>query len=442
MADNDDCYRIVQTIPVLSGAVGPSAPTAPALGTAVPTPSGTSAPPALAAPSDPFVTRVQRSGEKLLQRGALTLEEWSAEADNVISSFEREVQAGGAADPARGHAALDALRVVLEGMIEKGDPAHTAAWVDRACLTWWDAMSAHQAVTRAASSQCYRAMAGYVLARNRMRLGDRGGAIRWAALAHLADRIDGHPGRGGADLVLRNGLGVGANVVAALDAAADDALSKANGDWADPRVFPEFCLAAAVDSENGDALVAPTTINTHHLSRPLMKRALKWGLDEPNDPNSKGERLEVISRFLAGTLPGARGERGFNALGFACEHDVVVRVEQGHSLPGGSTSMLVECKNCVYPISASAVGYFLARMKFTGVGLGVIVAKSGITDTGGDDAEKNARGFLLGFCQRENVVCLVVTRKDLEKLVDGSSFDAMLRAKHTEFAFGRKRSFA
>lgn len=442
---NGDGYGILKkVIPPASGSVGPlpgspgSAPPA-----SVPVPSGPPAPSSTAAASDPFVLEIGDAGKKLLTRGELKVEDWSAEADRLLVAIERETRAGGRSDPAKGTAAFTALTEVLEGMIDNGDPAHTAAWVDRACLAWWDAMTAYQIENRAAPSICYRAMAGYILARNRVRMGDRGGAVRWAALAHLADRIDGHPGRGGADLVLRNGLGIGANVVAALDAAADDALAKVKKDWSDPRVSPELCLAAAIDGIEGGALVAPTTIDAHHLARALMRRALTWALDEPKDPNSKGERLEILTRFLGGTIAGARAERSFNALGFSCEHDVVVRLEPGHSLPGGSSAMLVECKNWLDPLGASGVGYFLARMKFTGIGLGLLVAKSGITDTSSlDDAEKNARSFLVGFCQRENIACLVLTRSDLERLIKEASFDQVLREKYTEFTFGRKKSHA
>jgi hypothetical protein len=274
------------------------------------------------------------------------------------------------------------------------------------------------------------------------KVGDIGGAVRWAALAHLADQLAGHPGGGGAQTVLTLGLGLKQDAIDLLDAVAGVALTRVAGDVLDPRGLPEMCLTEAIDHQKGACFVEAARSATHPVSSAFLRRALVWALDEPKDPNSKGQRLEWLTAYLAGTLSGARARKGFNSLGFACEHDVVVTKSHGPALPGGSTAMLIECKNWKDPLGAAHVGYFLGRMKYVGAGLGVLVAKSGITEDPADDDEKNARAFLVGFCQRENVACLVVNRADLERIATDVSFLQLLDAKYEEFTFGRKKSYA
>jgi hypothetical protein len=394
-------------------------------------------------PIDPFTENVKQRGTALLDATRFTLEEWSREADALVKSIHDETKPGGAADPATiGIAPWSALRATVERMMKEGDPAHTSGWIQRACLAWWDAMTSYQAQAGAPMKICYRAMAGYVLARHLFKLGETGGALRWAALAHLADRLGGYQGKGGAETVLTLGLGLAQESVEVLDQAATAALGKAKDNWKDARLFPEMCLTEAINHDRGGCFIAGTRSQSHSLCSPFLHRALPWALDEAQDSHTKGERLEWLTSYLVGTLSGARAQRGFNALGFACEHDVIVSQDPWHALPGGSTSMLIECKNWKYALNVAEVGYFLARMKYVGAGLGVIVAKSGITDAPSDDKEKNARAFLVGFCQRENAVCLVIARSDLERLGDGMSFRELLGAKYEEFTFGRKKSYA
>jgi hypothetical protein len=282
-------------------------------------------------------------------------------------------------------------------------------------------------------------MAGYILSRQADGVGDAAGALRWASLTYLADKLGGHPGVGGAQAILTHGIGLGEAEIGLLDRLADTARSK--GDWKDAGAFPEMCLTMAINDPDGGNLVAASNALEHPVSAPFLNRALVWALDKPQDPDTKGKRLERITAYLTGTLAGARSRIGFNSLDFECEQDVTVNQRSGtrQTLPGGSTSMLVECKNWKDPVRAPEVGYFLARMQFVGVSLGLLVAKSGITGAAADASEKNARSLLRGLCQRENIACLVLTRADLESVVQTRSFRGLLESKYEEFTFGRQR---
>jgi hypothetical protein len=393
-----------------------------------------------------FADEVVVRCNELLDASKLDLAAWFQKANGLLSDVISETSKDGKADPLKvNDAPWRSLRRCTEELMKRGDHAHTTAWIGRVFEEWWDAMTKFQVDTGASISTASRAMAGYDLARHHHHLGNRGAALRWAALAHLADRLGNHPGGGGAEVILTMGLGLSRVTIDLLNNAASTRCGKSENDWSSPYCFPEMCLAYAIDQDDGSPLVESSP-SEHFICRPFLGRLLKWAFEEPRKEEGykKGERLELVTAYLGGTLPGARCRRGFNALGFSCEHDVVVgqRPGQVYTLPGGSNALLIECKNYGKPISVEPVGYFLARLQYTGASLGLLVAKSGISNNKAQGDEANARAFLLGFCQRENIACLVVTREDLEGLLSGGSFRALLDEKYEEFMFGRKKQYA
>jgi hypothetical protein len=330
-----------------------------------------------------------------------------------------------------------ALRPALEALLALGDASHTQAWIEEVCLAWWDQMTEVQARRGLTMQQCHRAMPAYILARHKLRSGDRGGALRWAALAHAADRLALHPGGGGAEVVLKFGLGVPASIVGELETHAAQALKEIGANWKLPAAFPEMVLTKTLTGPGSSALVAPILSSSAHASHPFLANLIPWIDAKGITTEEKGERLEWLVTYLAGTLPGAWAQKGFNAMGFACEHDVVA-VQVGantYGLPGDARAILIECKNWEKEVRSPEVGYFLARMKYVGARLGILVAKSDITGAKDADA-KNALRFLQGFCLRENVVCLVVTGDDLRALAKTGTFAALLDARFRTMTYG------
>jgi hypothetical protein len=377
---------------------------------------------------------VRRRAWALLDGTQWTVEEWFKEANALINDLKIETAAGKRADPStdEGKAWL-ALQPALEHMLANGDASHTRAWVEEVCLAWWDTMTAAQLEHALSPKKCYRAMAAYILARHKLAGGDRGGALRWAALAHAADKLAGHPGGGGAEVVLKFGLGVPASVVEALGKNAPPSPTS----WTVPLAFPEMVLTKTLAHTGGSALIAPILTPSTHPCHPFVQSLLPWIDEKGISPEEKGSRLEWATAYLAGTLPGVWAQLDFNAMGFACEHDIV-GVQRGtniYGLPGEAQAILIECKNWESEVRSAETGYFLARMKYVGARLGVLVAKSDITGTKDDEA-KNALRFLEGFCLREGVVCLVVTGADLRNLAAQGTFADLLDQRYRSMTYG------
>jgi hypothetical protein len=325
-------------------------------------------------------------------------------------------------------------------MLAHGDASHTRAWVEEVCLSWWDVMTGAQDAQNISPARSYRAMAAYVLARHKHAQGDLGGALRWAALAHISDVLAGHPGSGGAEVVLQFGLGVPR---AAIDELSKLAASTAQNrqTWNETEAFPELILTSAVAAEWGRHLVAPTLVPSHHVCRPFLNIAVKWALDVTGlNTDDQGKRLEKVAAYLAGTLPGARPVLGINAPGGACEYDIVATQVGSniYRLPAESTSLLIECKNCNTTVKSANVGYFLARLKYAGLDFGVLMAKEAISGWSSDEP-LNAKRLLEGFCQREHLACVVVTGDDLRALCTDGTFAALLEDRHRLMTLGKAK---
>lgn len=447
-----DGYR-----PPVSGAIGPTPMFPPP--PAGPQPSGAPAPPISAgvtppvsgsnpasspapapalAPQKNYEETVRDRAWALLDGTRWTVEAWFQEANALITDLKTETATGKQADPSadEGKAWL-ALQPALEHMLANGDASHTRAWVEEVCLAWWDTMTSAQLAQGLSPKKSYRAMAAYILARHKLAVGDRGGALRWAALAHAADKLAEHPGGGGAEVVLKFGLGVPASSVADLEKTAAEQLKAAAGNWKVPTAFPEMVLTKTLALPQGSALVAPILTPSTHPCHPFVASLIPW-IDEKGITNEeKGARLEWATAYLTGTLPGVWAQLDFNAMGFACEHDVVglQRGSNIYGLPGDAQAILIECKNWESEVRSAETGYFLARMKYVGARLGVLVAKSDITGTKDDEA-KNAFRFLQGFCLREGVVCLVVTGADLRELAKRGTFAELLDARYRSMTYG------
>jgi hypothetical protein len=376
----------------------------------------------------------------LLDGTRWTLEAWFNEANALITDLKTETAPGKKADPSsdEGKAWL-ALQPALEHMLANGDASHTRAWVEEVCVAWWETMTAAQLAQGLSPKKSYRAMAAYILGRHKHAQGDIGGAARWTSLAYLSDVLSGHPGSGGAEVVLKFGLGVPEDTVKGLKVLATKVTPTAPSTWKDVETFPELLLTQALTSDWGRFLVAPTIVPSHHTCRPFLRAATKWALDATGlNTNQQGKRLELLASYLASALPGARPMRGFNAPGGACEYDVVAAQigANTYSFPGEATSLLMECKNWDHPARSAEVGYFLARIKYAGAGLGIMMCKEAITGWKAKEP-RHARLLLEGFCQREHLACVVITGDDLRDLANTGSFAALLEDRYRLTTLGK-----
>jgi hypothetical protein len=94
-------------------------------------------------------------------------------------------------------------------------------------------------------------------------------------------------------------------------------------------------------------------------------------------------------------------------------------------------SLLVECKNWSEPVDGQTVVYFADRLRARGADHGVLVAARGVT---GDPARLTAAHFELTRALGTGIRILVVTRSELEALLDTADLARLLKQKLCELA--------
>ncbi|MCC7540488.1 MAG: hypothetical protein IT379_30000 [Deltaproteobacteria bacterium] len=351
-------------------------------------------------------------------------------ANELLSFFADEVALGRALDPAV-HS-CNGFWPLFNALGQVSQTPHNRALYEQLYRCWWDLMTRAQLQQGLPAEQCYRAMAGYCIALNRLAAGDTGSALRWAILAHLADATEGHHlGTGGAEHMLRCSLGVPRSVVDRLSEAARAARAQAvTAGWKQRLdVVPEHLLSAALEGSDYRALLAPAQVAEVPLCPAYMTIATDSAINDPS-----GKALERLASYLVTTLPGWRPRRNVWGDREVCQHDVVA-VEVAPTpwrLPDPGRCMLIECKNWSKTVGVGELGYLFARMQLVGSRLGVMMARKGLT--GADDDQtgrKNADHLRSRFRDLLGAVCVVIDESDLKTLASGAdSFRSMLEHRY------------
>lgn len=144
--------------------------------------------------------------------------------------------------------------------------------------------------------------------------------------------------------------------------------------------------------------------------------------------DEKKKSLEFLASYLATTLPGVRIKSNVKAfeLGATFEHEIdLVVIQQGqvptYLLEALGRHFLIECKNWDKPVGAQELNHFVAKMRFHRCNCGVIFSMEGLTgDHGRNEGLSYARVTQLRWYQQDSCFVIVITKKDLGDMVDGT----------------------
>jgi len=235
-------------------------------------------------------------------------------------------------------------------------------------------------------------------------------ARRYVSLAHIEDVLThGVDVKGMAHAVLSGILGVPPGEL--------DELSKhaARFRTPTPNPYPEDVLLAFQEQrkqsrESEARLFRPNLV----FARELFKQ-----LDSTKSNAEKGLTLERLVAHLLTSIIGLELAE-FRQSAKDHETDLLIRnAIQGDPLFDVFGPYLgVECKNWGRPVGVREVNHFIANLRFAYLKAGIMVARSGISG-GTADERRNAQLAVLKAFHQDNVIVCIITRADLEAVIEG-----------------------
>lgn len=276
-------------------------------------------------------------------------------------------------------------------------------------------------------------------------MGKIGEALRWSLLTQADDILGEHSQEGGYGRHWLYGIfGLSNKEKESFDDIGKECLKETKKkDWDCPSGFAEEVLRrfAQKDHYGPAVLQRLASLDEAHLTRPYL-RVLLDCMNQATDNISKGRRLEDIASYLFSLVPGCIPRRNVLDKAIASEYDLVVsNIAPTSSLTEAlfGRDFLIECKNWQKSIGAQEVGYFLFRMGLTQCRFGVILSKNGITKS--ETGEMYAEALIRRAYHQHSSVCVVITKKDLEELVDGQihGITDLLIHRLNEWRFGEQK---
>jgi hypothetical protein len=140
-----------------------------------------------------------------------------------------------------------------------------------------------------------------------------------------------------------------------------------------------------------------------------------------------GKTLEVLAEYLLAVMPGCRTHR--RKLSPSTDYDIVCSVdgmEQDFRSELGRY-FVCECKDWKGPTDFSAFAKFARVLDSTKSQFGILFSQEGIT---GEGTTRNASREQLKLFQDRGIVIVVVSRKDIEAVINGVNFISLLREKY------------
>jgi hypothetical protein len=142
-----------------------------------------------------------------------------------------------------------------------------------------------------------------------------------------------------------------------------------------------------------------------------------------------GKALERLAHYLLACVPGFRAY--MRTRSHSTDYDVVCACE-GSSLDFRSELgryFLCECKDWKGPADVTAVTKFSGILRAAKCKFGIMFSKQGVT---GSRRTTDAERALLKSFQQDDVAIAVVSEADLQRVVSGANFIAMLRSKYEQ----------
>lgn len=149
--------------------------------------------------------------------------------------------------------------------------------------------------------------------------------------------------------------------------------------------------------------------------------------------DERGKALETLVSELFMAIPGLKYEqRNRLAMFGAQEIDIAIWNDQDRDgLYGFDQMFLIECKNWSSPVGSLEVAWFDTKLRMRGLDFGVLVAMQDIT---GSEYARTSAQAIVASALREKRSIVVITRRDLETLVDTDDLVEMLKIKRLRAA--------
>lgn len=311
-------------------------------------------------------------------------------------------------------------------------------------ISGWNLFSSYQVQT---NQHIYRAGISAFLAMRYRNIGDDGATFRWSLLTQAEDLLGEHEqgGSTGRDLLLAD-FGLDPRTLEKLKeiAMCNLELIKGKRNWSIPESFAEDVVNkfAYQNPEYANFFALSTKIFEYKINKAYFDALIKSIDAYASTTTEKGKSLEDLSTYLFLLIPGLVPRRNLHEETNAFESDIVI---SNHTNSANIISellgrhFLIECKNWEDHVGVKDIGYFLFRMRLTHAHFGIVFAKNGIT--GDNDEEKAACSLLRKAFNEDGIICIVIDKKDLEKLKDDSiSFWPLLleRIERIRFGSGKK----
>lgn len=144
----------------------------------------------------------------------------------------------------------------------------------------------------------------------------------------------------------------------------------------------------------------------------------------------KGEALEAVVSDTFCQIDGVGLiRRNIEDNAGSIEIDILLyNLKHPGGLPYLPSHLVIECKNWQNPVDSATLTVFAAKLRRFRVDFGILVAANGIT---GDPQDKTAAHAHLRYVyERDGMIIVVVTRAELESLIDTAELEALIRDKY------------
>src|ERR1700693_1853307 len=184
--------------------------------------------------------------------------------------------------------------------------------------------------------------------------------------------------------------------------------------------FPE-CLLQQIDQEWMTEYPSSEEVTQYVINFDYVRHLVKR-LKERD-----GIALEYLAHYLLGSMPGCRAQLRMRHK--YTEYDVVCSLEGPNLDFRGELGryFLCECKNWEKPVDFTAFAKFCRVLDAAKCKFGILFSKNGITGEGRTLFSEREQ---LKMFQDRGIIIVVITKKDLDRIVNGANFLALLRKKY------------
>lgn len=164
--------------------------------------------------------------------------------------------------------------------------------------------------------------------------------------------------------------------------------------------------------------------------------SLLLGLIDHSSKKLLGKYLELIAIYLFFTNRPFEVKR--NVLTLHSENDLRVRslIDNDPILELLGRYLLVECKNWSDPVDSKTMKNFISNVRFARCETGILISKNGIT---GSRSKDNAWFVVRAEYHKDNIVVIVLNRKDLNMISEGkTNLLDLIKSKYEQIRFDER----